>query len=48
MTQIIDIADLDCIYLSYDEPRKEEFWILFIDLYFEDEKLNYQIEIIFK
>jgi len=27
MTQIIDIADLDCVYLSYDEPKKEEFWI---------------------
>jgi hypothetical protein len=26
MTQI-DIADLDCIYLSYDEPEKEEFWV---------------------
>lgn len=25
--QIVDVADLDCIYLSYDEPRKEEFWI---------------------
>lgn len=23
----IDIADLDVIYLSYDEPQKEEFWI---------------------
>jgi len=23
----IDIADLDCIYLSYDEPEKEEYWI---------------------
>jgi len=23
----IDIADLDCIYLTYDEPQKEEFWI---------------------
>jgi len=23
----IDIADLDCIYLSYDEPQKEEFWL---------------------
>ena len=23
----IDIADLDCIYLSYDEPEKEEFWV---------------------
>jgi hypothetical protein len=22
----IDIADLDTIYLSYDEPQKEEFW----------------------
>jgi hypothetical protein len=22
-----DIADLDCIYLSYDEPNKEENWI---------------------
>lgn len=27
MTRTIDIADLDCIYLSYDEPQKEEFWI---------------------
>ena len=25
--QIIDVADLDCIYLTYDEPKKEEFWI---------------------
>jgi len=24
---MIDVADLDCIYLSYDEPQKEEFWI---------------------
>ena len=24
---ITDIADLDCVYLSYDEPRKEETWI---------------------
>jgi hypothetical protein len=23
----IDVADLDCIYLSYDEPQKEEHWI---------------------
>ena len=23
----IDVADLDCIYLSYDEPMKEEFWV---------------------
>ena len=26
-SNIIDIADLDCIYLSYDEPQKEEFWL---------------------
>jgi hypothetical protein len=25
--QIIDIADLDCVFLTYDEPKKEEFWI---------------------
>jgi hypothetical protein len=23
----MDIADLDCIYLTYDEPQKEEFWV---------------------
>ena len=23
----IDIADLDCIFLTYDEPEKEEFWV---------------------
>lgn len=23
----IDLADLDCIYLSYDEPNKEETWV---------------------
>ena len=23
----VDVADLDCIYLSYDEPHKEEFWL---------------------
>ena len=26
-TKIIDIADLDCIFLTYDEPKKEESWI---------------------
>lgn len=26
MTTRIDIADLDVIYLSYDEPQKEKFW----------------------
>jgi hypothetical protein len=24
---LIDIADLDVVYLSYDEPMKEEFWV---------------------
>ena len=24
---LVCIADLDCIYLSYDEPQKEEFWV---------------------
>jgi hypothetical protein len=27
MSEVIDIADLDTIYLSYDEPNKEETWI---------------------
>ena len=27
LNDIIDVADLDCIYLSYDEPQKEEFWL---------------------
>lgn len=26
MTTRLDIADLDVIYLSYDEPQKEKFW----------------------
>ena len=25
--EIVDVADLDCIYLSYDEPNKEHNWI---------------------
>ena len=25
--QIVDIADLDCVYLTYDEPNKEANWI---------------------
>lgn len=25
--KIRDIADLDVVYLSYDEPKKEEFWV---------------------
>jgi hypothetical protein len=27
MTKLIDIADIDVVYLSYDEPQKEEFWL---------------------
>jgi hypothetical protein len=27
MSEIIDVCDLDTIYLSYDEPQKEEFWL---------------------
>ena len=23
----IDVADLDCIFLTYDEPQREEFWV---------------------
>ena len=26
-TEIIEIRDLDCIYLSYDEPNKEQNWL---------------------
>lgn len=26
LTEAVDVIDLDCIYLSYDEPQKEEFW----------------------
>ena len=26
-SDIIDVADLDVVYLSYDEPQKEEFWL---------------------
>lgn len=28
----IDVVDLDCIYLSYDEPQKEEFWVKIQDM----------------
>ena len=27
MIKEIDIKELDCIFLTYDEPKKEEFWI---------------------
>jgi hypothetical protein len=27
MNETIDIADLDCVYLTYNEPQAEEFWI---------------------
>jgi hypothetical protein len=26
MTDIVDVAELDCVYLSYDEPKADEFW----------------------
>lgn len=26
--KLIDVADLDCIYLSFDEPKKEETWAI--------------------
>lgn len=26
-TETLDIADLDVIFLTYDEPKKEEFWV---------------------
>jgi hypothetical protein len=26
-TEIVCVADLDVVFLSYDEPKKEEFWI---------------------
>lgn len=31
-SDIVDVADLDCIYLSYDEPQKEEFWLRIKDM----------------
>ena len=27
LVDYVDIADLDCVYLSYDEPNKEENWV---------------------
>lgn len=24
--QKVDVADLDCIFLTYYEPKREEFW----------------------
>lgn len=27
VVETVDVAELDCIYLSYDEPKKEEFWL---------------------
>lgn len=27
MKKSVDIADLACVYLSYDEPQREEFWL---------------------
>jgi hypothetical protein len=28
MPELVDVAELDCIYLSYDEPQAEEFWAI--------------------
>ena len=28
MTELIDIAELDCVYLTYDEPKADEFWAI--------------------
>lgn len=25
--EIVDVAELDCVYLTYDEPQREEFWV---------------------
>lgn len=27
MTELIDCADLDVVFLTFDEPKKEEFWV---------------------
>ena len=27
MTELVDVSELDCIYLSYDEPKSDEFFI---------------------
>lgn len=27
VVESVEVMDLDCIYLSYDEPQKEEFWL---------------------
>lgn len=27
IVEIVDVAHLDTVYLSYDEPQKEEFWV---------------------
>lgn len=32
MVETIDIADLDVIFLTYDEPKKEEFWAIIQNL----------------
>jgi hypothetical protein len=26
--ELVDVAELDCIYLTYDEPKAEDFWAL--------------------
>jgi len=27
MSDVVDVADLDVVFLTYDEPNKEEFWL---------------------
>ena len=28
MKQLVDVADLSVVYLSYNEPQREEFWAI--------------------
>lgn len=32
MAEVVDVADLDCIYLTYDEPQKDEFWAKILNM----------------
>ena len=27
MNDLVDVADLDCVFLTFDEPKKEEYWV---------------------
>lgn len=31
-SHVIDICDLSCVFLSYDEPKKDEFWLTIRDM----------------